>query len=313
MPPGRPTPPLFDLLPKTPAGDPPPATPAQASPPLQGPPPRHVSEKPVVRVDLVAQKPPTPASPPPAQASSGGASGIGRAMEPLLAGPTVIVPRNAILVGVAVLILLAIGIWVLGVKYGVSTERAEVAREFGGAQPPIRDPLTTPGGGTDPLVAPGGGREGGTQPRNQGDGRPSGTAPRGPVTPENRPSGGQTQPPAVAAGADPRVSGLNYYAIVLVPKEKAEEIVAFLTQNKVDSFAIPERVDTGGRSANNTDPGAVRYRVFLQPGITGAEYGANGPKRQQVESDAVRLAEVWKRERRTGNLVAQPGWYKYNR
>ncbi|MDX2132809.1 MAG: hypothetical protein SFY69_12235 [Planctomycetota bacterium] len=205
-------------------------------------------------------------------------------------------PMNTVYIAVAVVLVLLLGAWIGGVKWGSAREAARVERELGDvlARPAVNEPGTVE---RPASPAP-------AQPERREAARPA-------------PGPGATPPRAIPAGrvlgatgdiADPRESGLNYLALAVLPREDAVSAMAFLSENNVGSFAVP--VDAKGAEVNNPGP-VARYRLYALPGVTRDELRSNQTVVTNLEARIAQVGPAWQKERRGSSNFAKPGWMKH--
>lgn len=206
-------------------------------------------------------------------------------------------PVNTLYIAVAAVLVLVLGAWIGGVKWGSSREAARHERELGellGTRPSVAEP------GVGQVLPPGvpdqGRADTGRQPTAGQAGVP--TPPR---------VGGSVLVPG-GFGADPREDGLNYLALAVLPQADATAAVAFLAQNQVGAFAVP--VDGRGVEVNNPGPGS-RYRLYALPGVTRDQLRSKQTIVTNLEARIAQVGQVWQREHRGASNFSKPGWVKY--
>lgn len=228
------------------------------------------------------------------------------------AGGVVSLPLNSLYLSIAAVIGLAIVIWAAAYWFGGRAKEKELA--------PYISAGVQPGGGTQ-TQAP----QANTTPTNP-------TANPQPIPPP-RLSGSltsqdatksNTNPPTLSAPTftgpgtiitskgmaerDPREAGLNYLAIVRLPRTDAEKVVAFLAANGLEAIGVPvAQVEKGGKAANNLP----LYQVTALQGITGEQYRKEDPIKVKIDQEVQRLGVIWKRDHRGTTNFMQSGWVKY--
>lgn len=324
--------PLFDLI-----GDPR-ASSAPAMRPGQVP----RAEKPMVRVEL---KPMGGERAAPAlldKVSAGtGASPTPRApagpmiadrFRSMMGDSTVVLPRNAVLWSIALLIVLGLAIWYGGIKYGASLENAKWSK-FTGDQPAppktgsIIDPL---GGGSQPPAqaeTPQGpssaSLSGGSQPAplKLPQNNPPIFNPAPPPQPEREPtpavgtrlSRDDIRAVLVPAGwvlEDPRQGGLNYLKLDTVGVDEAEKAVAYFHQNGVDVFGVQVEVERRGKGGKNAGPPERKVQLYALQGVSADLLKTSVC--QNLETRVAALGQAWLREFRGSTNFGRPQWTKYS-
>jgi len=281
---GRRTTPLFDLV-----ADKPGATAKLAASTESA----SAANKPVVRIELQpGDRPSTPR----AEAQSAGpatppphpeASGPDRAWAPnWLGGSMIRIPVNALSIGVALAIVLALVAWIMGVVTGQSRAERDLA-QFGRQPPPITDPLSEPTSGGTPSNA--------DRPRSPG-----------PAVQRSESFGTLTSKGIL--DGDPREPGLNYLALAVLPADNAVAAIQFLSANGLEAFALP--VDSGLPKANNPNP-ARTYRLYAFLGVSSEEYKRRATKVTNLEAEVARLGAVWQKQHRGASNFSRTQWEKY--
>jgi len=204
------------------------------------------------------------------------------------------VPVNALSIGVALAIVVALVAWIVGVSTGQSRAEDELAR-FERSSPIITDPL---------VQEPGPDQPSGTQ-----SAATSKAAPK--AEPRKPPSASRTSGSITSKGVlegDPREASLNYLALATLDGDAALAAVTFLSENGLESFAVP--VDSAPSRANNPDP-AVTYRLFAFPGVSSEEYKRRATKVTNLEAEVARLGAVWQKQHRGVSNFSRTQWEKY--
>lgn len=268
------------------------------------------------------------------QPASSGGGALWNRLNSMMGESTVILPRNAIYVALAAIIVVAVGIWLGGVKYGQNQE-SERWSNFSGESP------TPPGGsGTgivDPLAnTPANAGQGASLPNGQGASMagPSDGGIRAPELPQATPTTGNTPattppvasnvdpetPGAILASngwtlADPRVGGLNYLNMATLSPEEAERAVPFFKQNGVEVFGVPIMVDRRAKSSKNAGPagsgsgGERKVVLYAAMGVTPDLLKTTVC--QNLETKIAALGQSWLREYRGSTNFGRPLWMKY--
>lgn len=318
---GRHTTPLFDLIRRdagaTPAAPPPPAAekretlnpgvgwrPGMAPRPA----PAQSGPKPVVRLEVKPETGPMPArddaaAPPPPP------SGM---YASIMGTHTVRVPINALYLATIVVVLLPLLGWALGFQWGT--------RRAGPSEADIRPPALVQEPAEQPAARQAQASPPATQRQQPTPTRPQPAQPTQPdsrtQTPAESPSrvsmapisGGSITSKGYLAG-DPRVSGHNYLALAIMPRDEAEQAVAFLSSHGSEAFAVP--VESARRGANNPDPAKQPYRLFSAQGIASQEFSRSVAARNTLEATVARLGLRWQREFRGSSNFGKPGWELY--
>ncbi len=216
-----------------------------------------------------------------------------RAWAPAWLGPsTMRISVNALSIGVALAIIVALAAWIIGVSTGQSRAEAEFSR-FERPTPAIADPLSQP----SPTPSPASKvlRE---------------TAPKAPTSkgaaPSSRNDDSLTSK-GVLAG-DPREPGLNYLALATLSRADSAAAIAFLAGNGLESFAVP--VDSAASKANNPHP-ERDYRLFAALGVSSDEYKRRATKVTNLEADVARLGAAWQKQHRGPSNFSRTLWEKY--
>lgn len=206
-------------------------------------------------------------------------------------------PVNTLYIAIATVLVLVLGAWIGGVKWGSSREAARYERELGevlGARPPVVEP------GAAQVLPPGVPDQG----RSDSGRQPAGGQSGGQPTPR---VGGSVLVPG-GFGPDPREAGLNYLALAVLPQADATAAVAFLAQSQVGAFAVP--VDGRGVEVNNPGPGS-RYRLYALPGVTRDQLRSKQTIVTNLEARIAQVGQVWQRDHRGASNFSKPGWVKY--
>lgn len=228
-------------------------------------------------------------------------------------GGLVSMPLNSIYLSIAGVIALVIIIWAAAYWLGGRAKEKELAPYISaGVQPSGTTPTTNP---TQANPASNSANPTTFVPPP----RLSGSLTRQDVTPQ--PS--NSNPPTLSAPTftgpgtvitskgmvekDPREAGLNYLAIVRLPRADAEKVVAFLAANGFEAIGVPVTVEKGSKAANNLP----LYQIIALQGITGEQYRKEDPIKVKVDQDVQRLGVIWKRDHRGTTNFMQSGWVKY--
>lgn len=270
---GRPSKPLFDLLPRGEPGR------TASFPSSSAPRPVVIEPKPMHRP--AAQSPlrlPQPPEPEPR----------GTAERQFT------IPATAIYIAITAVCLLVIATWVFGVKAG----QADVRRRMG--QQLARDDS----GGPGPKV--GAVNQEPEAPANQY------VEPVNPPLPPG-PGPESTTGRFYAAGgwvdADPREKGLNYLHVASrMTREDAVRAVKYLGSNKVAAAAVPMEVDRGAPGDKN----APLYYVVVLQGMTREQHGEAGA-RSRIEQSIRSLGARWKKDEHGPSDFSSPYWVKFVR
>lgn len=222
-----------------------------------------------------------------------------------LSAHTMLLPRNALWIGIAGIAIAIVLVWVIAYSMGRKDTEKEL---IGFTPPPDTNTIKEPGDldpGTSPKPIPNPPR---TLPPNQP-----------PSNPETQPKPPQAPPPSTSpilthAGtqlADPREPGSNYLALAILTREKAEDAIAFLAQNSVKAFALP--LDPAASRSNNVDPSQDRYRLYALPGFPGGkDYSRSQAQRTELVRTLNDLGTRWQRERRGTSNFRSSNWERYD-
>lgn len=231
-----------------------------------------------------------------------------RESEPEAAAPTgkhgIVIPVNAMYVAPVVVLVIVLAVWMLGVRWGRNDAERDLANSG------IALPSTAP---VDPLA------NSDTASRTGTSGKT--VAPPPPIE-RAQPESTITGPNGVAIdpngkilsargplASDPRQKGTNYLHIASLPKEDAQNALAYLAQNKIDAIAIPMEVDSGAQAAKNKP----WFQVVVLVGITSDEYrNRDKPGRaKQAEATIRKLGAAWKNDKRGPSDFGKILWVRY--
>lgn len=308
MPAGRPNRPLFDLIAEE--GDEARrrgTAPSTATPAVElKPPPATVR----AREQVAIERPETPARTRTAPRGLWGSLvSTGRA--------TVEITTPWFAAGVAVLLALLLGTWIIAYKVGESEATRRLAGGVSTAPPRPQDsaqpdqlPVIIPNFATRPP-----------EPRAE---RLSSAEVPG-VTPEQpAPSPAVGDLPAATPGdtgpvvaytgtyeTDPRVVGRNYLILASnMSRSDARHAVDFLGQNGFRALGVPYgSVDRSSRAGKN-DP---LYKLVSAEGFDGSEMKESQARRDRMAEEVQRLGQVYQRQHRGKYNFAKVNWEKYVR
>jgi hypothetical protein len=221
-----------------------------------------------------------------------------------VSGATVRVPVNAVYLAAAGFVLLMV------IAYGVgsflSRRAAERESAAGREQPPISEPVDSPGtAGTALDAAPA------TKPPSRGEAPKisSATTPAAetPVPSVPRPSDALCLTSKGWTTSDQREDGLNYLLLAYVSQTEAEDAISFLAENGLETFAL--YVDPSQVRGNNFSP-TRPYKLYASKGITSDEYSKKMTAKTNVEAAVARLGPRWQKERKGSSNFSKPAWEK---
>ncbi len=222
-----------------------------------------------------------------------------------LSAHTMLLPRNALWIGIAGIAIAIVLVWVIAYSMGRKDTEKEL---IGFTPPPDTNTIKEPGEldpGTSPKPIP-------NHPKPQPPITPQGKPDTQPKPPQAHPP--STSPILTHAGtqlADPREPGSNYLALAILTREKAEDAIAFLTQNSVKAFALP--LDPTASRSNNADPSQDRYRLYALPGFPGGkDYSRSQAQRTELVRTLNDLGTRWQRERRGTSNFRSSNWERYD-
>ena len=203
------------------------------------------------------------------------------------------VPRVWFYWGITGLVLLFVLIWWGGVNAGKQDAERRFAQQLSPQLP------ETPGGAGSERAPP-----------------PEGT-PSGQGSPQESPSPAPPAPPAPSGniyhagawvGTDPRIQGMNYLHLVVLPRPEAVRAVDYLQSKGRQAVAVPSKVvdrsPDGGKNPS--------YFVFLLTPLSKDQY-RDASMRQRIENDVKALGKEWAKGKDRGpSDFSQPGWVKYD-
>ncbi|QQS10214.1 MAG: hypothetical protein IPK69_06235 [Phycisphaerales bacterium] len=222
-----------------------------------------------------------------------------------LSAHTMLLPRNALWIGIAGIAIAIVLVWVIAYSMGRKDTEKEL---IGFTPPPDTNSIKEPGDldpGTSPKPIP-------NQQKPQPPIQPQGNGETQPKPPQNLPP--SASPILTHAGtqlADPREPGSNYLALAILTREKAEDAIAFLAQNSVKAFALP--LDPASSRSNNADPSQDRYRLYALPGFPGGkDYSRSQAQRTELVRTLNDLGTRWQRERRGTSNFRSSNWERFD-
>lgn len=249
----------------------------------------------------------------------------------------VTVPRTWVYFGVAIVLGLVVGAWVIAYRSGHAAAEKELAGSLVGGprtdQPKVQEPenLTKPlekPTGTTPNTPRDGGKPTGSQPPKH-EPKPD-AAPevkpqaKSETKPELKPEAGKkaeegllitlpvddpAKPVLVSKGAvdsDPRQPGMNYMVLVGgLPRDEARTMIAYLSANGLEAVGVPMNVvDRTGHVVNNQP----LFKVVCVGGITRQQFRDKDPARTNLEQAAAALNERWLRDTKSRWSFAKTYW-----
>ncbi|MBU6412608.1 MAG: hypothetical protein KGS45_03980 [Planctomycetes bacterium] len=232
-------------------------------------------------------------------------------------GGLVSMPLNSIYLTIAGVIALVIVIWAAAYWLGGRAKEKELAPYISAGVQPSATPSDTTTQTNSSTSSP---AAGGSNPTTFiPPPRLSGSSAR----PDPVPQPSNTNPPTLSAPTftgpgtiitskgmtdkDPREAGLNYLAIVRLPRADAEKVVAFMAANGFEAIGVPVAVEKGSKAANNLP----LYQIIALQGISGEQYRKEDPIKVKVDQEVQRLGVIWKRDHRGSTNFMQSGWVKY--
>ncbi|NUQ52410.1 MAG: hypothetical protein HUU19_06890 [Phycisphaerales bacterium] len=248
----------------------------------------------------------------------------------------VTVPRTWVYFGVAIVLALIAGAWVIAYRSGHASAEKELAGSLvGGArtdQPKVNEP-ENPGKPVERPIgaAPTGPRDGGkptgaevpkpetknenqTEPKPETKTRPEAPKPEGGKRAEEAllitlPVDDPAKPVLTSKGAvdaDPRPTGMNYMVLVGgLPRDEARTMIAYLSANGLEAVGVPMNVvDRAGRVVNNQP----LFKVVCVGGISRQQFRDKDSARTNLEQAAAGLNERWLRDTKSRWSFAKTYW-----
>lgn len=244
----------------------------------------------------------------------------------------VTVPRTWVYFGVAIVLGLIAGAWVIAYRSGHAAAEKELAGSLVAGprteQPKINEP------GAKPIErpvdsAPSAPKEAAkptaVQPPNPEIRVPARPEPKSEAKPEVQPpEGGKktedglvitlpvddpSKPVLVSKGAvdaDPRQPGMNYMVLVGgLPRDEARTMIAYLSANGLEAVGVPMSVvDRTGHVVNNQP----LFKVVCVGGISRQQFRDKDPARTNLEQAAAALNERWLRDTKSRWSFAKTYW-----
>jgi hypothetical protein len=293
---GKPGPALFELI-REPGATKAPVPPARASVPIT--PARNVASgsaafpvasgpaqvsapKPRVRLATTAPAAPLPVNEPKPEPKPEPSRGPGVPRPAFkLRRPVTVTMSGVLLVGAGALvlvILVATAVYTLGFKDG----QTRVLSDHGLNSVTVTDPLKAEQVPLNPSLV---------------------VQETAHTAPAPKPASPPKTVPSAPATAE-FVAGLNYcVAASRLDKDAAERAAAYLTSNGLPAAALLE-----GSWAPSKNGGS--FRVVIQKGITGKEYGSRAAARTDVENQLAKLGQLYKKDPKGRLDFGQPSWEK---
>ncbi len=226
-------------------------------------------------------------------------------------GGIVSLPLNSLYLSIAAVIGLGIAIWAGAYWLGGRAKEKELAPYIAAG---IQPGTTSPSPQTNPSPSPFNNPAPVPPPRLSGStlNPEAGRTSTGP-TPPTLSAPTFTGPGSIItskgmADKDPREAGLNYLAIVRLPRADAEKVISFLGASGFEAIGVPVApVEKGSKAANNLP----LYQVTSLQGISGEQYRKEDPIKVKIDQEVQRLGVIWKRDHRGTTNFMQSGWVKY--
>lgn len=210
---------------------------------------------------------------------------------PLPARPSaaVTVPRVWVYWGITGFVLLFILIWWGGVNAGKQDAERRFAQQIA---PQVPGPSGETPASDDPSPD-----SGETRPPEPDQTLPAPPAPTGPI-----------YHAGAWVAADPRIKGMNYLHLVVLPRPDAVRAIDYLRSKGRQAVAVPSKVvdrsPDGGKNPS--------YFVYLLTPLSKDQY-RDAATRQRVENDVKALGKEWAKSKDRGpSDFSQPGWVKYD-
>ncbi|MBL8762509.1 MAG: hypothetical protein JNL50_14535 [Phycisphaerae bacterium] len=242
----------------------------------------------------------------------------------------VTVPRTWVYFGVAIVLGLLAGAWVVAYRSGHAAAEKELAGSLVGGPRTEQPKVNEPGAGlkspdTSTGVTPNVSKEGAKPAGGEGAKAEPKTEAKPPARVEPpKPEGGKkpddgllitlpvddpTKPVLTSKGAvdaDPRQPGLNYMVLVGgLPRDEARTMIAYLSANGLEGVGVPMNVvDRSGRVVNN-EP---LFKVVCVGGISRQQFRDKDPARTNLEQAAAALNERWLRDTKSRWSFAKTYW-----
>ena len=242
-------------------------------------------------------------------------------LRPLLGDATLALPANAMLFGLAMVIVALVGAFMWGVTRGRTEAEKKYAAFTRSEALPISDPLTARAATPEKPKAPAGSKAMESVPAlvkanpAAGSGTQSPAAPAGNSQPAASGSATSVAPDSRAIlsqkgwlTADPREKGLNYMYLGIVGRSEAERAVKFLADARIEVLALPWPLESKRSGGNNAGPAEATYRLVVRQGITSEAFNQKLTARQNLEGAMARLGPVWKKDHKGAADFARYSW-----
>ncbi len=249
----------------------------------------------------------------------------------------VTVPRTWVYFGVAIVLGLLAGAWVIAYRSGHGAAEKELAGSLvGGArteQPKVNEPENPSKPPAERAIGPAAGvpkdsgKRSGAQPSKpeakiepKAESKPvAGPKPEAPKTEGGKkaeegllltlPVDDPAKPVLTSKGAvdaDPRQAGMNYMVLVGgMPRDEARTMIAYLSANGLEAVGVPMNVvDRTGRVVNNQP----LFKVVCVGGISRQQFRDKDPARTNLEQAAAGLNERWLRDTKSRWSFAKTYW-----
>ncbi|MCC6969200.1 MAG: hypothetical protein IT434_03180 [Phycisphaerales bacterium] len=252
----------------------------------------------------------------------------------------VTVPRTWVYFGVAIVLGLIAGAWVIAYRSGHGAAEKELAGSLVGGtrtdQPKVNEPenpakLAEKPIGVTPTAPKDGGRPTGAQPpkpepKNEpkAESKPESRPETKPKPEAPKPEAGRKAEEGVlitlpvddpgkpvltskgAVDADPRQPGMNYMVLVGgLPRDEARTMIAYLSANGLEAVGVPMNVvDRAGRVVNNQP----LFKVVCVGGISRQQFRDKDSARTNLEQAAAGLNERWLRDTKSRWSFAKTYW-----
>lgn len=245
----------------------------------------------------------------------------------------VTVPRTWVYFGVAIVLAMIAGAWVVAYRSGHGAAEKELAGSLVGGPRPDQPQVNEPDNLTKPFEKPAG-----VMPQAPKDGSkptPPKPDPKNEPKPESKPEAKpKPEAPKPEAGkkaeegllitlpvddpakpvltskgavdADPRQPGMNYMVLVGgLPRDEARTMIAYLSANGLEAVGVPMNVvDRTGHVVNNQP----LFKVVCVGGISRQQFRDKDPSRMNLEQAAAGLNERWLRDTKSRWSFAKTYW-----
>lgn len=218
----------------------------------------------------------------------------------------------------AILLAVALGVWVIAYKMGESEASSRLAGGIGTAPPKSESKTNEPPTAQDtpresspqgPQVADSNGER--TPPANTEPSTPQTNNAIEGLAPANPTDAGAVVAYAGSYENDPRTPGKNYLLLASsMSRQDVREAVDFLGRNGFMALGVPYgAVDRRGREGKN-DP---LYKLVSAQGFDSSDMKESQNRREAIEEEAGKLGQIYQRQHRGKYNFAKVNWEKFVR